>query len=110
MRTKKRREKNKKKEANIQPFDHKSLLLLFGRGPNRVMEMACFDVTSVNLKKVGIASRNIVIKNNIRCYESALQLMYLSISAAPSPHPPPPSGLTRGNLVPRSLTFQWKTE
>ena len=75
MRTKKRREKNKKKEANIQPFDHKSLLLLFGRGPNRVMEMACFDVTSVNLKKVGIASRNIVIKNNIRCYESALQLM-----------------------------------
>ena len=29
--------------------------------------------TSVNLKKVGMASRNIVIKNNIRCFKSALQ-------------------------------------
>ena len=54
----------KKKEANIQPFDQKSLLLhvLFGRGPNKVMETACFDVTAVNLKNVGMASRNIVIK------------------------------------------------
>ena len=55
----------KKKEANIQPFDHqKSLLLhvLFGRGPDKVRETACFDVTAVNLKKVGMASRNIVIK------------------------------------------------
>ena len=70
----------KKKEANIQPFDHqKSLLLhvLFGRGPNKVRETACFDVTAVNLKKVGMASRNIVIKNNTRCYESALQLFQL---------------------------------
>ena len=70
----------KKKEANIQPFDQKSLLLhvLFGRGPNKVMETACFDVTAVNLKKVGMASRNIVYKkNNTRCYESALQLFQL---------------------------------
>ena len=58
-----RREKKKKKEEdNIQPLDQKSLLLLFERGPNRVMETACFDVTSVNLKKAGMASRNIVIK------------------------------------------------
>ena len=31
------------------------------------------SVTSVNLKKAGIASRNIVIKNNTRCFKSALQ-------------------------------------
>ena len=31
------------------------------------------SVTSVNLKKAGMASRNIVIKNNIRCFKSALQ-------------------------------------
>ena len=30
-------------------------------------------VTSVNLKKAGMASRNIFIKNNIRCFKSALQ-------------------------------------
>ena len=29
-------------------------------------------VTSVNLKKAGMASRNIVIKNNTRCFKSAL--------------------------------------
>ena len=29
-------------------------------------------VTSVNLKKTGMASRNIVIKNNTRCFKSAL--------------------------------------
>ena len=28
---------------------------------------------SLNLKKAGIASRNIVIKNNTRCFKSALQ-------------------------------------
>ena len=73
----------KKKEANIQPFDQKSLLLhvLFGRGPNKVMETACFDVTAVNLKKVGMASRNIVIKktihvvmNQLYSYSSCAQL------------------------------------
>ena len=31
------------------------------------------DVTSVNLKKTGMASRNIVIKNNTLCFKSALQ-------------------------------------
>ena len=31
-------------------------------------------VTSVNLKKAGMASRNIVIKNNTRCFKSALLL------------------------------------
>ena len=31
------------------------------------------DCTSVNLKKAGMASRNIVTKNNIRCFKSALQ-------------------------------------
>ena len=31
------------------------------------------SVTSVNLKKAGIASRNIVIKNNTPCFKSALQ-------------------------------------
>ena len=30
-------------------------------------------VTSVNLKKAGMASRNTVIKNNTRCIKSALQ-------------------------------------
>ena len=31
------------------------------------------SVTSVNLKKADMASRNIVIKNNTRCFQSALQ-------------------------------------
>ena len=31
------------------------------------------SVTSVNLKKAGMANRNIVIKNNTRCFKSALQ-------------------------------------
>ena len=31
-----------------------------------------YNITSVNLKKVGMASRNIVIKNNTRCFKSAL--------------------------------------
>ena len=31
------------------------------------------SVTSVNLKKAGMASRNIVVKNNTRCFKSALQ-------------------------------------
>ena len=31
-----------------------------------------FTLTSVNLKKAGMASRNIVIKNNTRCFKSAL--------------------------------------
>ena len=31
------------------------------------------SVTSVNLKKAGLASRNIVIKNNTCCFKSALQ-------------------------------------
>ena len=31
------------------------------------------SVTSVNLKKAGMASRNIVIKNSTRCFKSALQ-------------------------------------
>ena len=30
------------------------------------------SVTSVNLKKAGMASRNIVVKNNTRCFKSAL--------------------------------------
>ena len=72
----------KKKEANIQPFDQKSLLLhvLFGRGPNKVMETACFDVTAVNLKKVGMASRNIVIKKQY----TLLWISFTVIPAAPS--------------------------
>ena len=72
----------KKKEANIQPFDQKSFLLhaLFGRGPNKVMEMACFDVTAVNLKKVGMASRNIVIKKQY----TLLWISFTVIPAAPS--------------------------
>ena len=73
----------KKKEANIQPFDHqKSLLLhvLFGRGPNKVRETACFDVTAVNLKKVGMASRNIVIKKQY----TLLWISFTVIPAAPS--------------------------
>ena len=32
------------------------------------------SVTSVNLKNAGMASRNIVMKSNIRCYDVALQL------------------------------------
>ena len=72
----------KKKEANIQPFDQKSSLLhvLFGRGPNKVMETACFDVTAVNLKKVGMASRNIVIKKQY----TLLWISFTVIPAAPS--------------------------
>ena len=72
----------KKKDANIQPFDQKSLLLhvLFGRGPNKVMETACFDVTAVNLKKVGMASRNIVIKKQY----TLLWISFTVIPAAPS--------------------------
>ena len=72
----------KKKEVNIQPFDQKSLLLhvLFGRGPNKVMETACFDVTAVNLKKVGMASRNIVIKKQY----TLLWISFTVIPAAPS--------------------------
>ena len=72
----------KKKEANIQPFDQKSLLLhvLFGRGPNKVMETACFDVTAVNLKKVGMASRNIVVKKQY----TLLWISFTVIPAAPS--------------------------
>ena len=33
----------------------------------------CCTVTSANLKNAGMASRNIVIKNNIRYFKSALQ-------------------------------------
>ena len=36
--------------------------------------IAEFDfLTSVNLKKAGMDSRNIVIKNNTRCFKSALR-------------------------------------
>ena len=36
------------------------------------------SVTSVNLKKAGMASRNIVIKNNIRCFKSACSSLWTS--------------------------------
>ena len=83
----------KKKEANIQPFGQKSLLLhvLFGRGPNKVMETACFDVTAVNLKKVGIASRNIVIKKQYT-------LLWISFTVIPAASSSPRSD-------PRALAF-----
>ena len=36
------------------------------------INLGAINVTSVNLKKAGMASRNVVIKNNSRCFKSAL--------------------------------------
>ena len=42
--------------------------------PSFIEPNVCYisSVTSVNLKKAGMASRNIVIKNNTRCYWNQL--------------------------------------
>ena len=95
----------KKKEANILPFDQKSLLLhvLFGRGPNRVMETACFDVTSLNLKKVGMASRNIVMKKTIHV---VMNQLYSYSSCAQLP-PVWPTGISIFFCLGWQITREW---
>ena len=58
------------------------LLLGINKTLNKKLESAILkycnsyhnSVTSVNLKNAGMASRNIVMKSNIRCYDVALQL------------------------------------
>ena len=52
---------------------HFRLSLLLRHSPS-IYYRDCYisPLTSVNLKKAGMASRNIVIKNNTRCFKSAL--------------------------------------
>ena len=50
-----------------------STLVMRESGATRRESESESGATSVNLKKAGLASRNIVIKNNARCFKSAFQ-------------------------------------